>query len=215
MSPLLLLSINIFKDLSQPDSIVVMLYLCTAFLIGGLTFWLTRNSEIKSLKNTIAKQSEELKNYNAKNQELTAQTQSDNNRPSGDAFVDQHILSDLNQQVTELKQANFYLRKDYNLALEALSSAKEQAEEMQQTIKGANILPQTTATFELKAAREKVKSYLSKRLNERSEQLSFQKELTQKIGEQSATPIDLMDEEMLLALAELIPETNSLPGENG
>lgn len=206
MSTSLSWSSNIFSDLSQPDSILVLGYLCLAFLLGSLSVWWMKHKEIKNLKTVLKKNEADISFYKSKNGELAVQV--DLLKAKANEAVPDHatITEGLKKEVADLKQAHLYLKKDYDVALKALHGAKEQAEEMQKTVMGSNILPQVSPSTDVNAARRKVKSYLQKKMDQQTTALSFKKELINKIGADRISPIDQMDENAIMALAALIPE---------
>lgn len=169
-----------FQDLSQPDSIVILLYLGGAFLLGVLSVLLFRKK----------KPLVEKDNKKTEDNSVIAITE-----PS---------TEELHAEITQLKQAHFFLSKDYEMALQAMHSLREQAEEMQLSISGNNVTPRSASDSDVETARHKLKNYVEQQLSIQSEAMSISDNRDTNKPSVRISPIDSMNEELVIILAKLI-----------
>jgi len=169
-----------FEDLSQTNSIFIFFSLFTGFALGALAvlFW--------KKKNTVVEVNTDTSNHTA-------------------VPVNNDIEA-LNEELTNLKQSYFFLTKDYEMALKAMQSLRDQAEEMQLSLVGHSVKPRSASDVEVKAAREKLKNYVEGKLKDQSESMSISESINPPHVKGRISPIDIMDEELVVILANLVKQ---------
>ena len=171
-----------FQDLSQPDSMIILLYLGGAFLLGAMSVLLFRKK--KPIVDRQLKMAEDTTPVKANDPKVEA----------------------LHEEITQLKQAHFFLSKDYEIALQAMHSLREQAEEMQRSISGNNVIPRSASDVDVEAARLKLKNYVEQQLSNQSAAMSISEMNASSQARVRISPIDTLDDELVIILAKLIVE---------